>query len=309
MKFDDLVYFFTAAKAHSTSIAAEQLHVSQPTVSLAIKRLEAELEVPLFTRSHFGLSLTLAGEEIYQEIPKLSHTIENIKQIASKYKQLSLSTTAIKLPLILNINTQEIIASIFPNEVIASACQNRILPQLSTSFDTIADITQALPYAENSVALFFLKAKNFNITDIPDNYVAETLLTSKPYFIVKKNNPDFHNVSSVSYADIFNYPLVAPYNRTNNNSIGGSLFEPLFTQGNPNIIMHCEAHKKIQHIVANTNYGSIFIKAFDNNNTNAGVKHIPINDSRKYLLIALYQKDTPYYNEIRFVLSQLKNYI
>ena len=276
---------------------------------MSIKRLEAELDVPLFTRSHFGLSLTLAGEEIYQEIPKLMHTLENITQIASKYKQLSLSTVAIELPLILNINTQEIIASIFPNEVIASSCQNRILPQLSTSFDMIADITQALPYTENSIALFFLKAKNFNITKIPDNYVAETLLTSKPYFIVKKNNPDFHNVNSVSYADILNYPLVAPYNRTINNSIGASLFEPLFAQGNPNIIMHCETHTKIQHIVANTNYGSIVVNAFDNNNTNTGLKHIPINDSRKYLLIALYQKDCPYYNEIRFVLSQLQNYV
>ena len=53
--------FLRAAETLSFSETAKQLHLSQPTVSHHIKRLEQDLSVMLFTRTNVGLQLTEAG--------------------------------------------------------------------------------------------------------------------------------------------------------------------------------------------------------------------------------------------------------
>lgn len=54
-------YFLTIVKTGSLSRAAEQLYVSQPSLSKYIKRLEAQLEAPLFDRSVNPMRLTECG--------------------------------------------------------------------------------------------------------------------------------------------------------------------------------------------------------------------------------------------------------
>ncbi|MCI1986602.1 MAG: LysR family transcriptional regulator [Lactobacillus sp.] len=56
-----LEYFLAIEAAGSISQAADQLHITQPTLSRQLKGLEAELGAPLFTRTHRGLALTEAG--------------------------------------------------------------------------------------------------------------------------------------------------------------------------------------------------------------------------------------------------------
>lgn len=53
--------FWTVADIGNISKAAEQLHITQPTLSRQIKELESELESPLFTREKNHLELTEAG--------------------------------------------------------------------------------------------------------------------------------------------------------------------------------------------------------------------------------------------------------
>jgi len=61
MTLQQLEYFLAAARHGSFSAAAETLHMAQPSLSEQIRRLEAELGVPLFTRGGRGLELTEAG--------------------------------------------------------------------------------------------------------------------------------------------------------------------------------------------------------------------------------------------------------
>ncbi|AMV63091.1 Chromosome initiation inhibitor [Pediococcus damnosus] len=56
-----LRYFWTVADTGNVSKAAEQLHITQPTLSRQIKELETELGSPLFTREKNRLELTEAG--------------------------------------------------------------------------------------------------------------------------------------------------------------------------------------------------------------------------------------------------------
>ena len=61
MTLQQLRYFLAAAEHGSFSAAAEALLMAQPSLSDQIRRLEAELGVPLFTRAGRRLALTEAG--------------------------------------------------------------------------------------------------------------------------------------------------------------------------------------------------------------------------------------------------------
>jgi DNA-binding transcriptional LysR family regulator len=61
MNLPQLRYFLASARLGSFSAAADELHLTQPGVSDQVRRLEAELGTPLFTRVGRGLMLTSAG--------------------------------------------------------------------------------------------------------------------------------------------------------------------------------------------------------------------------------------------------------
>lgn len=60
--------FYTVAKCHSFTLAAEELCISQPAVSQAIKGLETNLKSKLFIRTPKGVKLTKEGEVLYSYV-------------------------------------------------------------------------------------------------------------------------------------------------------------------------------------------------------------------------------------------------
>ncbi len=62
MDFRHLQQFVVLAETLNFRRAAEKLHMSQPPLSVSIRKLEAELGVALFTRGKEGVSLTKSGE-------------------------------------------------------------------------------------------------------------------------------------------------------------------------------------------------------------------------------------------------------
>jgi LysR family cyn operon transcriptional activator len=76
--------FYITAKAGSFSKAAEELFITQPAVSYAIKQLEERLEGQLFFRTSKGVKLTSEGELLFGYIEKAYHLIETgEKQLSS----------------------------------------------------------------------------------------------------------------------------------------------------------------------------------------------------------------------------------
>ena len=61
MEIRTLRYFLAVAREENMTRAAEQLHVTQPTLSKALKALEEELGKKLFTRHSFSIRLTEEG--------------------------------------------------------------------------------------------------------------------------------------------------------------------------------------------------------------------------------------------------------
>src|SRR5579862_1450279 len=60
----DLKYFLAVAEHRNFTRAAQQLFVSQPTLSKQVAALERTLNAPLFHREHDGVRLTSAGEAL-----------------------------------------------------------------------------------------------------------------------------------------------------------------------------------------------------------------------------------------------------
>lgn len=79
----DLTYLLAAADAGNLTKAASQLGIAQPSLSLAIQRLEAELGATLLERSTRGVRLTAAGKVVVQSARELT---ENWMRIRSSVK-------------------------------------------------------------------------------------------------------------------------------------------------------------------------------------------------------------------------------
>jgi len=66
MKLVQLEYFCAVCRYHSITRAAEELFVTQPTISVAIRELEKELKLRLFHHEKNRISLTQEGEAFYR---------------------------------------------------------------------------------------------------------------------------------------------------------------------------------------------------------------------------------------------------
>ena len=78
-----LYYLAQIARYQSLSIAAEELHVSQPALSTGIKKLEEQLGVKLLERTYKGVTLTPEGKEIVTLAEK---AFDYLDQIETKYQ-------------------------------------------------------------------------------------------------------------------------------------------------------------------------------------------------------------------------------
>ena len=73
-------YIYAVSTEHSFSRAAEKLHVSQPWLSSAVKRVEQELGSPIFDRSTNPISLTAEGRFYIGKIKEIMSIEGEIKQ-------------------------------------------------------------------------------------------------------------------------------------------------------------------------------------------------------------------------------------
>ncbi|HXH31928.1 MAG TPA: LysR family transcriptional regulator [Bacteriovoracaceae bacterium] len=67
--------FLKVAECGSLSRAAEELHLTQPAISYAVKTLEDQLGSPLFIRSSKGITLNTAGKMIAQEMNDVKNAL------------------------------------------------------------------------------------------------------------------------------------------------------------------------------------------------------------------------------------------
>ena len=86
MTLTELRYIVAVAREKHFGRAAEACFVSQPTLSVAIKKLEEELDVKLFERGSNEVSVTPLGAEIVRQAQTVIEQAAGIKEIAKRGK-------------------------------------------------------------------------------------------------------------------------------------------------------------------------------------------------------------------------------
>lgn len=86
MTLTELRYIVTLAQEQHFGHAAERCFVSQPTLSIAVKKLEEELGVALFERSKNAVRVTPVGEKVVRQAQTVLEQAEAIREMAREGK-------------------------------------------------------------------------------------------------------------------------------------------------------------------------------------------------------------------------------
>lgn len=88
--------FYTVARCGSLTRAAEELFISQPAVSQAVKQLEKQLGTPLFQRTHRGMELSAQGGElIYADVERGLQLLNGVEDRLSELQHSATGTLRI----------------------------------------------------------------------------------------------------------------------------------------------------------------------------------------------------------------------
>jgi LysR family hydrogen peroxide-inducible transcriptional activator len=87
MELHQLRYLAAVAETHHFTAAADLCHVTQPTLSHQIKKLEEEVGEPLLQRRRKGAFLTPLGERIHRHALEILRGVESVREAASDFSQ------------------------------------------------------------------------------------------------------------------------------------------------------------------------------------------------------------------------------
>lgn len=87
MNIKQLRYVVAIANSGTFREASEQLFVSQPSMSIAVKDLEQELGFQIFERTNTGATLTIEGERFYEQAQTVLRNFESFESKYSKPKE------------------------------------------------------------------------------------------------------------------------------------------------------------------------------------------------------------------------------
>lgn len=178
MKIKDLDYFTQLINLKNFTAVANHFSVSQPTITYAVKRLEAEFETELIVRdqSHQGIIITPSGEQLYR------HAQTILKEIALTDKDMArIAATKLKFGL------PPIIGTYYFSKLAPKLIQTGVINQFETieagSSELLADLEagridaallgSASPLSTETIQADVIEQHRFKIIVSPDSPLAD----------------------------------------------------------------------------------------------------------------------------------------
>lgn len=118
MEIKQVQYFLAVTEAGSFSVAADDLYISQSSLSKRIIALEKELEIQLFDRSKRKISLTDAGRVFYKHAINFNEINKALTTDLEEYRTEASSLSIAAIPVIAQYGITSYIAqfkSAYPN--------------------------------------------------------------------------------------------------------------------------------------------------------------------------------------------------
>ncbi len=237
MTLTQLEYFCTVCRYHSITRAAEELFVSQPTISLAMKELEKEFNLQLFNHSRNRISLTKDGEQFYLRAQDL------LNQTQSLYTDFSLLGKTIRP---IRIGFPPIISTVF-------------FPRMIDAFHEVSDIPIQLyefgsVRARNMVESGELDLAIVNLDFYDRNkFNYHVLMQDKTIYLVSRSHP-LADEKQVTIEMLENESVVF----LNTDSVQNQTINLRYRNVGltPNIVLHCSQLYTTLNFVRGGNCGA-----------------------------------------------------
>ena len=186
MNLRDLDYICAVAEHKHFGRAAESCHVSQPTLSGQIKKLEAQLGVTLFERSHKSIRVTDIGQDIIDIAHEARDAARRIKAVAASAQD----------PLAGNISLG-LIPTIAPYLIpLFVGKLQTAMPKMSVAYrEDITDrLNEALMTGDLDVAVLATPPEDQSLTAIE--------LYSEPFWLLFPENHELGEMKDASMKDV-----------------------------------------------------------------------------------------------------------
>lgn len=212
--------FYTVAKCGSLTRAAEELFISQPAVSQAIKQLESQFGITLFNRTHRGMELSVHGKMVFKQVEEALELLDDAEN-----KLLELKTTATGM---IRIGATD---AIFSNLLADKIVQyNRKYPGVKIDLITGTTPETVEQLKENKCDIGFL---NLPIEDKDVNFT-RTVSHLTDVFVAGEKYSDLKG-RQISLATLQEYPLLMIESNTVARRALANFTQTLGLQLNPDI--------------------------------------------------------------------------
>lgn len=202
MTYDQLIILDKIVKCGSFKSAAESLNRTQPSISIAIKKLEEEFGITIFSREDYRPKLTSLGKAFYQ---KSLAAISSFNELNNFGKELSKGAEAE-----LNIY----IDAICPISLISNSFKN-----FECSINLYIDVLEGL------LEKVILKKADFAIGPFfenTDNIYGQKIFTIKMTPVISS---ELYNIHANSYQQICKFPQIivrSSYEKFEENIVGSA---------------------------------------------------------------------------------------
>ncbi|MDR2045036.1 MAG: LysR family transcriptional regulator [Clostridium sp.] len=201
MTLQQLKYFIETVNSGSINKAAERLFIAQPSLSNALRDLEAEIGLELFTRTSKGISLTVDGAEF----------LGYARQIAEQTSLLEQRYLHQKTPRRLcSISTQHYAFAVnaFVNMVGKTNVEEYEYTLRETrTFEIVEDVKNL----RSELGILYRNAANRKVMEklLRENrLIFQLLFIAKPHIFVSRANP-LASKDYVTLGDLENFPRLS----------------------------------------------------------------------------------------------------
>lgn len=202
MTLQQLKYAVAVADFHNITEASRRVFVSQPSLTAAIRELENEMGITIFTRSNKGVTVTNEGDEF------LSYARQVLEQASLLEERFKSQNGSITSP-IFSVSCQhysfavnafvDVIRQFGGNEY------NFTLRETQTH-----EIIEDVAHLKSEVGVLYLSGRNENvITKLikKNNLIFEPLFTAPLHVFVSKKNP-LAKKKKIKLTDLANFPYL-----------------------------------------------------------------------------------------------------
>ena len=222
--------FYYVAKNQSITGASNELMVSQPAVSKAIKVLERDLNTTLFNRNKDGVSLNNSGELLYNKIKKAMELITSAEEDVASLNNMEQGT--------INIGAGNTIMQRYLMPYIRKF--HELYPNINVIVHTVVTPELIKKAQVGLVDLVFTHLPN----DIPNDF--KIINIKKLHDILVVNKDSEYKDKTITKKDLSKLPLVLlPFDASNRKNFNkfclsnNIVIHPLMEIGNDLIIEDC----------------------------------------------------------------------